>query len=124
MWLDRLRKMKEINQSIDRHEWSVENIAIKAEVPKQTLDKIFSGNTKDPKLMTMQRLVYALGYTLDDLFVDTPLPPPGTFLFRNAEQGEVEAAITEAYQQASEDDKAVVDAALRKYIRKKSQKIG
>ena len=79
MWLDRLRKMKEANQRIDQHEWSVEKIAIKSEVPKQTFEKIFSGSTKDPKLMTMQSLVYTLGYTLDDLFADQPLRGPGTY---------------------------------------------
>lgn len=121
MWLDRLRKMKEYNQRIDRHEWSIEKIAIKSEVPKQTLEKIFSGSTKDPKLMTMQRLVYTLGYTLDDLFDEGPLRDPGTPPIRKLDRDVVESEITEAYQNASEDDKAVVDAALRKYIKKKNQ---
>lgn len=121
MWLNRLRKMKEYNQRIDRHEWSIEKIAIKSEVPKQTLEKIFSGSTKDPKLMTMQRLVYTLGYTLDDLFDEGPLRDPGTPPIRKLERDVVESEITEAYQSASEDDKAVVDAALRKYIKKKNQ---
>lgn len=124
MWLDRLRKMKDANQRIDRHEWSIEKISVKSGVPKQTLDKIFSGSTKDPKLMTMQNLVYAMGYTLDDLFDEGPLRDPGTLPIHKLERNVVESEITEAYQNASDDDKAVVDAALRKYIIKKETKIG
>lgn len=36
-------------------------------VPKDTIDKITSGKTKDPKLETVKAIVYALGFTLDDL---------------------------------------------------------
>ena len=124
MWLDRLRKMKDVNQNRNRREWTIEKISMKSGVPKQTLDKIFSGSTKDPKLMTMQALVYTLGYTLDDLFDEGPLRDPGTPPIHKVDRDVIKSEITEAYQNASEDDKAVVDAALRKYIRKKDQKIG
>ena len=124
MWVDRLRAMKKANQKNNRSEWTTEKISEKSGVPVRTLDKIFAGTTKDPKLLTMQSLVYTLGYTLDDLFDDKPLRGPGTFPPHKLERNVVESEITEAYQQASEDDKAVVDAALRKYIRKKSEKIG
>ncbi len=124
MWLDRLRAMKKANRSNVRLDWTTKKISEKTGIPISTLDKIFSGSTKDPKLMTMQKLVYTLGYTLDDLFDDGPLPGPGTFPTHKLERDVIESEITEAYQNASPDDKAVVDAALRKYIIKKETKIG
>ncbi len=122
MWLDRLKAMKKANQAINRSEWTTEKISQKSGVPIRTLDKIFAGTTKDPKLLTMQNLVYTLGYTLDDLFNEGPLRGPGTFPIRDIKHNVGESEISEAYQQASEDDKAVVDAALRKYIKKKTEK--
>lgn len=121
MWLDRLKAMKKANQSKNRSEWTTEKISEKSGVPIRTLDKIFAGTTKDPKLMTMQSLVYTLGYTLDDLFDEGPLRDPGTLPIHKLERDVIESEITEAYQNASDDDKAVVDAALRKYIKKKNQ---
>ncbi|MEA5060027.1 hypothetical protein SDC9_145545 [bioreactor metagenome] len=61
MWLDELRAMKEASGLTTR------DISIAAKIPEPTLEKIFSGATKDPKLTTIQQLVHFLGYTLDDL---------------------------------------------------------
>ena len=60
-WLERLRYMK--NQS----GLTTREIAFKSGIPEPTLEKLFAGQTKDPKLNTMKLLVHCLGYTLDDL---------------------------------------------------------
>lgn len=119
MWLDRLKLMKKKNQSLNRSEWTTEKISQKSGVPIRTLDKIFAGTTKDPKLLTMKSLVYTLGYSLDDLFSTSPLGDPGTARKHTSFQDYPE--ISEAYANASEDDKAVVDAVLKKYLRKKNE---
>lgn len=61
MWLDTFNKM--------RHEsgLSLDELSEKSGIPKGTLAKITSGITKAPSLETMRSLVYAMGYTLDDL---------------------------------------------------------
>ena len=66
MWLDKLREMK--NSS----ELTTKEIAFLSKIPEPTLEKIFAGATKDPKLETMRQLVHFFGYTLDDL-EDKPL---------------------------------------------------
>ena len=61
MWLDQLRNMK-ANSGLTTLE-----IAMGSGLPEPTLEKLFAGATKDPKLSTMWQLVHFLGYTLDDL---------------------------------------------------------
>lgn len=61
MWLDTFNQMrKDSGMSLDE-------LCAKSGVPKGTLTKITSGVTKAPALETMRSLVYAMGYTLDDL---------------------------------------------------------
>lgn len=60
-WLDNLKKMKK------QSGLTTKEIAIGSKIPEPTLEKIFAGKTKDPKLETIKQLVYFLGYTLDDL---------------------------------------------------------
>jgi len=64
MWLDELKKMKE------ERNLTTKEISLGSGIPEPTLEKIFSGTTKDPKLTTMQQLVHFLGHTLDDLAPD------------------------------------------------------
>lgn len=61
MWLDNLRIMK------DHSGMTTKEISKQSGIPEPTLEKLFAGATKDPKLPTMQKLVHFLGYTLDDL---------------------------------------------------------
>lgn len=61
MWLDVFTKMRK------RSGMSIDEISAKSGVPKGTLSKISAGITKAPPLETMRKLVYAMGYTLDDL---------------------------------------------------------
>lgn len=61
MWLDKLRDMKKSSGL------TTKEISVQSGVPEPTLEKLFAGSTKDPKLETMRQLVHFLGYTLDDL---------------------------------------------------------
>lgn len=61
MWLENLKLMKEKSGMTTRE------ISEKSGIPEPTLEKLFAGATKEPKLKTMQQLVHFLGYTLDDL---------------------------------------------------------
>lgn len=60
-WLDELRKMKSKSGMTTRE------IASASNIPEPTLEKLFSGQTKDPKLNTVIQLVHFLGHTLDEL---------------------------------------------------------
>lgn len=61
MWLDRLREIKSSTGL------TTKEISVRSGIPEPTLEKIFAGKTKDPKLETIRQLVYSLGFTLDDL---------------------------------------------------------
>lgn len=71
MWLDKLRSMKEGSGM------TTKEISKASGIPEPTLEKLFAGATKDPKLPTMQKLVHFFGYTLDDLD-DLPVKPKKT----------------------------------------------
>lgn len=64
MWLDNLLEMKRASKK------TIKQISEESGVPLGTLNKLFSGQTEDPKLNTLKSVVYCLGYTLADL--DTP----------------------------------------------------
>ena len=64
MWQENLKKMKAASGK------TTAEIAKGSGIPEPTLEKLFAGATKDPKLPTMQKLVYYLGYTLEDLCRD------------------------------------------------------
>lgn len=61
MWQDKLRRMKSDAGMTTRQ------IAEETGIPEPTLEKIFSGATKGPRLDTVARVVRALGGTLDEL---------------------------------------------------------
>lgn len=62
MWIDRLKEMKK-NSGMTTNE-----ISQQSGIPEPTLEKLFAGATKEPKLETMKQLVHFLGYSLDDLY--------------------------------------------------------
>ena len=68
MWQESLKRMKAASGK------TTAEIASGSGIPEPTLEKLFSGATKDPKLPTMQKLVYYLGYTLEDLYKDENAP--------------------------------------------------
>ena len=62
MWLDKLNSLKkECGKTI-------KDIAQDSGIPIGTLNKLFAGQTQNPKLDTVRAVVHSLGYTLDDLF--------------------------------------------------------
>ena len=69
MWQENLKKMKAASGK------TTAEIAKGSGIPEPTLEKLFAGATKDPKLPTMQKLVYYLGYTLEDLCRDEENAP-------------------------------------------------
>lgn len=62
MWLESLKRMKTASGL------TTSEISKGSGIPEPTLEKLFAGSTKTPQLGTMQKLVYFLGYTLEDLF--------------------------------------------------------
>lgn len=47
---------------------TTKEISLESGIPIGTLNKLFSEQTKNPKLDTVRSVVHTLGYTLDDLF--------------------------------------------------------
>lgn len=68
IWLDNLKRMKE------QSGLTTKEIAKQSEIPEPTLEKLFAGQTKDPKLTTITQLVHFLGFTLDDLVAKEKTP--------------------------------------------------
>lgn len=65
MWLKNLKELKK------RTGMSTKQIADKSNLPERTVNRIFSGDTDNPYIETLHRIVDALGYTLNDIFADT-----------------------------------------------------
>ena len=61
MWLDQLVEMKRISGK------TLRDISVEANIPLGTVNKIFAGQTNDPKYETLRAIVHCLGGTLDDL---------------------------------------------------------
>lgn len=72
-WFEALKRMKKESGL------TATEISNRTSIPLPTLEKIFSGTTKSPKLNTLQTLVHFFGYTLDDLVTSEEKeksPPP------------------------------------------------
>ena len=123
MWLDKLKEMKEA-ADLTTHE-----IAFLSKIPEPTLEKIFAGTTKDPKLETMRQLVHFLGYTLDDL-EDRPLPTKKNSPLEEGGLSESELRLVALYSQLNQEgQEKLLDLAddlvsSQKYIKSDSSKLG
>lgn len=96
-WFERLRGIKAKSQK------STYEISVESGIPEPTLEKIFSGKTKNPGINTIQVLVHTLGHTLDDLYQATEKP-----LTPEAEDGRhdsVTAQIMDIVGQMSPEEK-------------------
>ena len=60
-WFIKLKKMKKTSGKTSQQ------ISDETNIPKSTIDKLFSGQTKEPYLNSTRAIVNCLGYTLDDL---------------------------------------------------------
>lgn len=65
MWLDNLKELKK------KTGMSVKQIADKTNLPERTVNRIFSGDTDNPYVDTLHRIVTVLGGSLDDILADT-----------------------------------------------------
>ena len=65
MWLDNLKELRK------QTKMSYKQIADMTQMPERTVARIFSGDTDNPYVETLHRIVDALGYTLNDIFADT-----------------------------------------------------
>lgn len=65
MWLDNLKELKKAKGMTSKQ------IAAAANLPERTVTRLFSGDTDNPYVDTLQRIVSILGGSLDDIFADT-----------------------------------------------------
>jgi transcriptional regulator with XRE-family HTH domain len=65
MWLDNLKELKK------QSGMSAKQIAEKTNLPERTVSRIFSGDTENPYMDTLRRIVDVLGGSLDDIFVES-----------------------------------------------------
>lgn len=65
MWLDNIKELKK------QKGMSTKQIADKTNLPERTVIRIFSGDTNNPYVDTLHRIVTALDGSLDDILADT-----------------------------------------------------
>ena len=65
MWLDNLKELKKAKGM------SVKQIADATSLPERTVNRIFSGDTDNPYVDTLHRIVSVLGGSLDNILADT-----------------------------------------------------
>lgn len=65
MWLDNLKELKKAKGMTARQ------IADATKIPESTIKRIFSGDTVDPYISTIHRIVTVLGGSLDHILADT-----------------------------------------------------
>ena len=65
MWLENLKELKKTSGM------SSKQIAEKTKLPERTVIRIFSGETDNPYVDTLLRIVNVLGGSLDDILADT-----------------------------------------------------
>ena len=67
MWLDKLKDLKK------EAGMSAKQIAEATNLPERTVTRIFSGDTENPYMDTLRRIVAVLGGSLDDLFAESKM---------------------------------------------------
>lgn len=67
MWLDNLKELKA------KTGMSSKQIAEKTNLPERTVIRIFSGDTDNPYVDTLRRIVAVLGGSLDDIFAESKI---------------------------------------------------
>ena len=65
MWLDNLKELKKAKGM------TTKQIADATKLPESTIKRIFSGETEDPYVTTIHRIVITLGGSLDHILADT-----------------------------------------------------
>ena len=67
MWLDNIKELKKQSGMTSKQ------IAEATSLPERTVTRIFSGDTHNPYVDTLHRIVTVLGGSLDDLLADTKM---------------------------------------------------
>ena len=65
MWLENLKELKK------NKKMTTKQLADATKIPESTLKRIFSGETEDPYVSTIHRIVTVLGGSLDHILADT-----------------------------------------------------
>lgn len=65
MWLENLKELKKAKG------WSSKKIAEETKLPERTVSRIFSGDTPNPYVDTLYRIVAVLDGSLDDVLADS-----------------------------------------------------
>lgn len=65
MWLDNLKELKKSKGM------TTAQLAEATKIPESTIKRIFSGDTTDPYVTTIHRIVIALGGSLDHILAET-----------------------------------------------------
>ena len=65
MWLENLKELKKSKGMTSKQ------IADATKIPESTIKRIFSGDTEDPYISTIHRIVTVLGGSLDHVLADT-----------------------------------------------------
>jgi transcriptional regulator with XRE-family HTH domain len=65
MWLDNLKELKKKSGK------TTKQIADETKIPESTVKRIFGGDTDDPYVSTIHRIVICLGGSLDHVLADT-----------------------------------------------------
>ena len=65
MWLDNLKELKKTKGM------TCKQIADATKIPESTIKRIFAGDTDDPYVSTIHRIVMVLGGSLDQILADT-----------------------------------------------------
>ena len=65
MWLENLKELKKAKGV------TTKQIADATKIPEGTIKRIFSGDTEDPYISTIHRIVTVLGGSLDHILADT-----------------------------------------------------
>ena len=88
MWLDNLKELKKAKGM------SSKQIAEKTNLPERTVVRIFSGDTDNPYVDTLRRIVAVLDGSLDDLFAESKIVVANTDFI--ALQAEYDKLVNEA----------------------------
>lgn len=83
MWLDNLKELKK------QKGMSTKQIAEQTKLPERTVIRIFSGDTDNPYVDTLHRIVTVLGGSLDDILADTKVVVATESLVEVKENAEV-----------------------------------
>jgi transcriptional regulator with XRE-family HTH domain len=86
MWLDNLKELKK------KTGMSPKQIADKTNLPERTVNRILSGDTDNPYVDTLHRIVTVLGGSLDDILADTKVVVATESLVELKENVDVTAA--------------------------------